>query len=89
MRDEKLEEARRKRAANRSRAKAIEKCYTESAWAEDRATVGTDPSAAPGLEAEEGVDRGSAPSFPSCFEPKAINPRGSGGLVPKSKQYSL
>lgn len=27
-------------------------CYTSATWAEDRATVGTDPSAAPGLEEE-------------------------------------
>jgi len=26
--------------------------YTSVTWAEDRATVGTDPSAAPGLEEE-------------------------------------
>lgn len=84
-RDATLEEARRKRAANRSRAKVIEKCYTECAWAEDRAPVGTDPSAAPGLEAEGGVDRNSAPASLFCFEPKAINPRGSGGLVPQTQ----
>ena len=93
-RDAKLQEARRRRAADRRSAdgksgKAVTKCYTENAWPEDRATVGTDPSAAPGLEAEGGVDRSSAPSSPFCFEPKAINPRGSGGLVPQSKQHSL
>jgi len=87
--DAKLQEARQRRAANRKRAKAVKKCYTKIAWAEDRATVGTDPSAAPGLEAEGGVDHGSAPSSPFCFEPKAINPRGSGGPVPQSKQHSL
>ena len=88
-RDAELQEARQRRAANRNRAKAVKKCYTELAWPEDRATVGTDPSAAPGLEAEGGVDRNSAPSSPFCFEPKAINPRGSGGLVPHSKQHGL
>ena len=88
LRDAKLQEARRQRAAARGRAKAVRKCYTEIAWPEDRATVGTDPSAVPGLEAEEGVDLGPAPpSF--CFEPNAINPWGSGGLVPQSKQHSL
>ena len=50
----KLQEARQRRAANRKRAKAVKRCYTEIAWAEDRATVGTDPSAAPGLEAKGG-----------------------------------
>jgi len=88
-RDQKLQEARRCRAANRTRAKAVKKCYTETAWAEDRATVGTDPSAAPGLEAEGGVDHSSAPSSPFCFEFNAINPRGSGGLVPQFKQHGL
>ena len=28
-------------------------------------------------------------SSPFCFEFNAINPRGSGGLVPQSKQHSL
>ena len=88
-RNAKLHEARQRRAANRNRAKTVTKSYTEIAWAEDRATVGTDPSAAPGLEAEEGADRSPAPSSPFCFEPKAINPRGSGGLVPQVKQHSL
>jgi len=32
-RDAKLEDARRKRTAERNRAGAIEKCYIESAWA--------------------------------------------------------
>ena len=30
-------------AANRSPAKAVKKCYTEIAWAEDQWAVGTDP----------------------------------------------
>jgi len=93
VRDAKLQEARQRRAASRQCAKAqcakaAQKCYTESAWSEDRATVGTDPSAAPGLEAEVGVDHGSAPSS-FCFEPKAINPRGFGGLVPRPKNTAF
>jgi len=91
-RDAKLGEARERRAASRQetsrRAKPEKKCYTEVAWSEDRATVGTDPSAAPGLEAEAGVDRGSAPSS-FCFEPNATNPRGSGGLVPRPKNTAF
>ena len=89
-RDAKLQAARESRAANRRQNKAVKSCYTEVAWPEDRATVGTDPSAAPGLEAEVGVGPGSAPASPPfCFEPNALNPRGSGGLVPQSKQHSL
>jgi len=88
-RDHKLQEARWRRAANRNPAKAVKTCYTETAWAEDRATVGTDPSAAPGLEAEGGAGHKSAPSSPFCFEPNAINPRGPGGLVPQFRQHSL
>ena len=87
-RDAKLQEARQRRAANRSRAKAVKMCYTENAWPEDRTTVGTDPSAAPALEAKGGAEHNSAPSS-FCFEPNAINPRGSGGLVPQCKQHSL
>ena len=82
-RDKKLEEARRRRAAGRNRAKAGKTCYTENAWSEDRATVGTDPSAAPGLETEAGVDCRSALASTFCFEPNAIHPRESEGLVPQ------
>ena len=45
--------------------------------------MGTDPSAAPGLEAEAGVDRDSALASTFCFEPNAINPGESEGLVPR------
>ena len=77
-RDAKLQEARRCRAADRQSGKAVKTCYTKIAWAEDRAPVGTDPSAASGLEAEGGVDRNSALPSPFCFEFNAINPRGPG-----------
>jgi len=61
-RDRKLQEAREERARNRKRqdqddlshAQAVG-CYTEDAWAEDRATVETDPSAVPGPEAKSGA----------------------------------
>jgi len=79
-RDAKLQEARRRRAASRQRAKASQKCYIESACAEDRATMGTDPSAASGLEAEGRRSRIVVDSH-FCFESNAINPRGLGGLV--------
>ena len=60
-RDRKLQEAREIRALNRKREKESKRlskkgkgCYTEDAWAEDRATVETDPSAVPGPEAKYG-----------------------------------
>ena len=94
-RDAKLQEARRARAAARQRAKAEKghattekKCYTEDARPEDRATVGTNPSAASGLEAEVTSNRITAQAL-VCFEPNAINPRGSGGLVPQSKNTAF
>jgi transposase InsO family protein len=54
VRDRKLQEARERRAENRRRQNLADECYTENAWAEDRATVGTDPSADPGPEAKPG-----------------------------------
>ena len=67
-RDRKLQEAREKRARNRRRQNEDDLCptqangcYTEDAWAEDRATVGTDPSADPGPEAKSGVVAHTAP----------------------------
>ncbi len=62
-RDRKLEEARRKRQENRARQRANRSCYTEDALTEDRATVGTDPSAEPGPEARPGGPM--PPRFPS------------------------
>ena len=61
-RDRKLQEAREERARNRKRqnendlspTQAIG-CYIEDAWAQDRATVETDPSAGPGPEAKSGA----------------------------------
>jgi transposase InsO family protein len=71
-RDRKLQEAREKRAANRSRLNVIDRrdgCYTEDAWAEDRATVRTDPSADPGPEAKLGAAAKDSkhPSAPPHF----------------------
>ena len=61
-RDRKLHEAREKRARNRQRQNEDDlrpteanACYTENAWAEDKATVETDPSAAPGPGTKYGV----------------------------------
>jgi hypothetical protein len=61
-RDRKLQEARERRALNCRQqnenglcpTQAVG-CYTEDAWAEDRATVETDPSAEPGPEAKFGA----------------------------------
>jgi len=62
QRDRKLQEARAQRARNRKRQNEDDPCpsqaagcYTEDAWAEDRATVETDPSAVPGPEAKSGA----------------------------------
>ena len=69
-RDAKLEDARQLRAANRRRAKDVKKSYTEDACTEDRAVVGTNPSAVAGLEAEGGVYFDSTLlSFPSALSP--------------------
>jgi hypothetical protein len=67
-RDRKLQEARERRTRNRKSLNQEEqhpaqadRCYTEDAWAEDRATVETDPSAVPGPEAKFGVAAHAAP----------------------------
>ena len=68
-RDRKLEEARRKRQESRARQRAGNSCYTENTWTEDRATVGTDPSAEPGPEARPG---GLTPPRFSSLEPSLL-----------------
>ena len=60
-RDRKLQLARERRAENRRRQNQADECYTQDAWAEDRATVRTDPSADPGPEAKSGGEP------PPCF----------------------
>ena len=68
QRDRKLEEARRqrhKRRRGRQHAAQRAPCYTEHAWAEDRATQRCDPSAAPGPEARGGgASPGAVGPFP-------------------------
>jgi transposase InsO family protein len=57
-RDRKLQEARAARAANRRRAAEADSsdaCYTEDAWAEDKAMLRSNPSADPGPEAKHGA----------------------------------
>ena len=64
-RDRKLEEARRQRQQRRrERPHATHRvpCYTEPAWAEDRATQRCDPSADPGPEARLGDAPTGAPT---------------------------
>ena len=62
-------------------------------WTEDRATVGTDPSADPEAKTKGGL--GGIPTRPLSSFPafgigtKAINPRGSGGLVPQPTTSGL
>ena len=86
-RDRKLQEARERRAENRRRRNATDACYTEDAWAEDRAPVRTDPSAAPGPEAKSGGHTLLTSYAPKLrFWLNAINLRGSGGLVPRPRQ---
>ena len=70
----------------RSKPQALLKCLTP--WAEDRALLGSNPSAAPGAGSKPG---GALPP-PACLSSRrpelalscqAKNPRGSGGLVPQ------
>jgi len=67
-RDQKLEEARRgreQRRRERQRAARRTRCYTDNAWAEDRATQRCDPSADPGREARAGgAPVGAVAPFP-------------------------
>ena len=53
-RDRKLEEARERRRQNRARQTADDACYTSDTWTEDRALLGSNPSADPGPEARMG-----------------------------------
>ena len=53
-RDQKLEQARQRRAQKRQRQQAADECYTDNAWPEDRALLGSTPSAEPGPEAKSG-----------------------------------
>jgi len=55
----------------------------DSDWAEDRATVGTDPSADPVAETGDGAARFAPLLFSiSGIGTNAINPGGFGGLAP-------
>ena len=53
-------------------------------WAEDRATVGTDPSADPGAKTEGAAQRAALSFPPFGIGIKALNPRGSGGGSPRA-----
>ena len=87
-RDRKLQAARERRAENRRRQNQADRCYTEDAWAEDRATVRTDPSADPGPGAKSSGDT------PPCFLPENISlsaecdkPQGVWGTGPPMKEH--
>ena len=69
QRDRKLEAARERRRSNRRRAAAEDACYTEIAWPEDRALLGSNPSAAPGPEAKSGA---AAPAATPHFTPTSL-----------------
>jgi len=71
QRDRKLEEARQRRQKRRRERQDAARgtpCYTDDAWAEDRATQRCDPSAAPGPEARaDGASIGAVGLFPLAF----------------------
>jgi putative transposase len=75
-RDRKLAEARARRAACRQAARALADSAgaptTTSTWAEDRAPVGTDPSADPGAKTEPGGTM--PPPLPFGIGTNALNP---------------
>ena len=72
-RDRKLTEARQRRAAKRhALANNTQPTTTPPTRAEDRATLGSDPSAVPGAMTEEG--RRTRPGLPFGYGTKAINP---------------
>ena len=66
-----------------------------SAWAEDRALLGSNPSAVPGAGSKWGVALPPPLALQPhsqghlAFSTHAQNPRGSGGLVPQSQQNCL
>ena len=89
QRDQKLQEAREERARNRKRQNEDDPCpsqaaacYTEDAWAEDRATVETDPSAVPGPEAKP---RAAAIGFHDPVAPPRFLSAPSSFLAPCDK----
>jgi len=72
---------------------------SSSAWAEDRALLGSNPSAVPGAGSKWGAAllpplalrclHRRVPAGPLAFSTKAKNPRGSGGLVPRLSKHCL
>jgi transposase InsO family protein len=90
-RDRKLEAAREQRQANRAQQRANAACYTDNTWTEDRALLGSNPSAAPGPEAKTGDH--ASPSFPStssllASSDKPQGVRGTASPVPESTVFS-
>ncbi len=87
-RDRKLEAARARREANRARQRAAGTCYTDHIRTEDRALLGSTPSAVPGPEAKGGDD--VSPCFPaavvaasllaSCDKPQGVRGTASPAL---------
>ena len=72
---------------------------SSSAWAEDRALLGSNPSAVPGAGSNWGAallpplalrcPHRRVPAGPLAFSTKAKNPRGSGGQVPRLSKHCL
>lgn len=83
-RDRKLEAARQRRHENRARQAAANACYTNDTWPEDRALLGSNPSAASGPNARR---EGSHPAALPCsthlaFGDKRQTPGGLGDRSP-------
>jgi len=82
QRDAKLAAARQKRQEQRAETirqeqaeRAPSACYTENAWPEDRALLGSNPSAAPGPKAKKEASQSPPPPSPPLrVWPNAINP---------------
>ncbi len=84
-RDRKLEEARERRRLARQRQAAAKACYTESAWTEDRALLGSTPSAAPGPEARPGGT--TPPSLGPSLSAECDKPQGVWGTASPSPHH--
>jgi transposase InsO family protein len=93
-RDRKLEEARKRRkelrqawkeAGQRVRDRAA--CYNRNAWTEDRAMLGSNPSAVPGPEAKHEAALGS-PHFPpnDSLLAQSDKPQGVWGRIPQGTE---
>jgi transposase InsO family protein len=90
-RDRKLEAARERRRLERQQERAQKASYTADTWAEDRALLGSNPSADPGPEASgEGGFTAALPSAsPLAFGPMRKTPGGLGDGSPSPSKHCL